>query len=108
MPQVVSIIQGNILVSTATFTDTASGDPVDPDAVLYGWRIVGGTDERTWTDYLGSDTPAVGVVARTGTGVYVFWLDLTDLSGVLSWIWQSTGTGQAAADGLVQIPALPQ
>jgi hypothetical protein len=95
-----SILQGNVLVSTATFETEATGAPVDPGTVTFSYRV-GPT--LTVLTYSGSSTPAVGTVFRTAAGVYVAWVDCTNINVNIPWRWDSTGAGQASDKGVQDI-----
>lgn len=103
----ITIEQGNVYQTTATFTDEA-GSPIDPTTVSLVYAFNGDVTTKTTLLYAGGTTPAPGLVVRTAVGVYVGQIDLTHVSGTVQRYWESTGVGQAASavDGGV-IPALP-
>ena len=95
-------LNGNIAQFTVTFTTEATGAAIDPSAVTFKYQLNGGAYTTPWT-YVSATTPAVGVIARTGTGIYEVWVDTTLLSGVLTGVWVSTGTGAASVADTVTI-----
>jgi len=94
----VTIVEGNLYQTTASFTD-ASGTPVDPTTVGLAYEVNAGT--KVTLMYSGATVPAPGVVARIGAGIYVGQVDLTGVGGSLVRYWFSTEAGQAASVPLV-------
>ncbi len=96
-------LQGNVAVSTVSFTVQATGAAIDPTTVTVKYSINGGAFSAPIT-YAGASSPAVGVVARLGAGQYQVQIDTTGIaSGPLVFLWQSTGTGQAAVEDAIPI-----
>lgn len=82
---------GNKVRVSASFTNVASGDAVDPDVVMFHWRRPAGA-RVTYT--YGTDVELV----KDDVGEYHVDLDL-DKKGEWNYRWQSTGDGQAADHG---------
>ena len=96
-------LAGNVITFTVTFRTESTNAAIDPTVVEFSYQTNGGsfTSPVTWNGSL--STPTVGSVARTGTGVYVFLLSTTGLSGIITGLWESTGTGQAAVEDSITI-----
>ncbi len=90
-----NIVEGNLYTSTATFSVTVGGAAVDPTTVEFVYELNNAPGTKVTLTYVSATVPAPGIVARTGTGVYVVQVDTTGSSGFLTRYWQSTGTGQA-------------
>lgn len=93
---VTDIVAGNIYYSTSTFTDQA-GAATDPSTVEFIYESNNAPTTKTTIAFAGAGTPAIGIVARTATGVYQVQLDTTAMWGFLTRQWISTGTAQAAS-----------
>lgn len=102
-----TIIEGNVLVSTATFTNASSGALVDPSTIAFVWEMSRQSGTEASLVYSGSSTPLPGTTARLSEGVYVAEVDLTGVNGVLVWQWESSGAGQATAFGQLTVTPLP-
>lgn len=100
-------IQGTLVTLTGPFKDS-SGNLVDPTTVTLKYRLATTSFGQTTTlTYTGASEPAIGVIARIAEGVYVAWIDSTNMApGVWVQVWTSTGLGQAAGDELFEV--LPQ
>lgn len=99
---------GQVLVCTATFT--VSGVNTDPTTVEFKYALStsGSTVNGTTTTltYSGATQPALGVVAKTATGVYEAQVDTTGMgAGDLTYEWVSTGAAQTVGSSVVQIAA---
>lgn len=94
-----SLTAGQVLVDTGTFVQGSTN--VDPGSVTLKYAIAppgqpaGTTQTLTYTN---ASVPAVGIIARTGLGVYVAWLDTTALPGTWTLEWETTGAGQTVSD----------
>lgn len=102
-----TIIEGNVLVSTATFTNASSGALVDPSTISFVWEMSRQPGTQASLVYSGESTPFPGEVVRLSTGQYVAEVSLVGVSGVLVWEWKSTGAGQATAFGQLTVTPLP-
>jgi len=80
---------GDLAHLTVHFIDQATGDHIDPTSVALEVK-----DPSGFTD---SKTPT-----HDSTGHYHFDLDLT-MSGQWFYRWESTGTGQAAEEGSLNV-----
>lgn len=81
---------------SAAFTNPDAGDaPIDPTAVFVSYTDPSG-NETIWT--YGVDAELV----RTGTGTYEAVID-GDEAGFWHYRWYSTGTGQAAGQGIFYV-----
>lgn len=96
-------LAGNEAQFEVTFTNGATGDPVDPTTVEFSYSVNGGSYTSPWTWNGSNGTPAIGVIAKISTGVYQVWVDTTGLSGVLTGLWVSTGTNQASVEEAITI-----
>lgn len=83
---------GDVVRLTATFSEVASGAAVEPDGVEFLVRAPDGTV----TTYTSATTPAV---ATDVPGTYTLALDSLSV-GTWRYRVQSTGSGQAAAEGV--------
>lgn len=106
--------EGAIVRLVATFTDTATGVVIDPTTVNIAFTVaqaspgVNPANTPTTYTYTGSPTPALGVIGRTGTGIYEVWVDSTGQAGWWATRAYSSGTGQAASPpGQVRVTAKP-
>lgn len=86
--------EGNLIRFTVVFTDTITGDLVDPDTVSFSWRV-GTFPVSSILTYASATVPAVGVLARLSEGTYETLGDATGLWGEAIGKWKSTGNGQA-------------
>ena len=104
---VITIREGNVLRSVATFTNDA-GVPINPGAVTFVYQL---NDDPTTTmtlTYAAATLPEPGLIANTAVGVFEAQVSLTGLSGSLTRYWLSTGVGQAASEPeTFAIPTLP-
>ena len=91
---------GDLARVTAAFTDGATGAAIDPTAV-----------ELTYKDPSGILTTlvyGVGAISKDSVGNYHADINVT-LAGTWTYRWFSTGTGQAASEGLFLVrPQLVQ
>ena len=90
---------GQIINLAATCT-TNTGTPVDPGTITLKYQITtwaGAAQPTVTVTYTGTSTPTVGQIARTAVGEYTALIDTTNLPGVWTVEWQTTGVGQAVA-----------
>lgn len=103
----ITIDEGNVYQSVATFTDSA-GAPVVPSVVEFVYELNGDATTKTVLTYAGSTLPEPGIVAMTSPGVFCAQVSLAAISGTVRRYWVSTGTGQAASTvDTVAVPPLP-
>ena len=93
----ITVVEGTLYQSTVTFTDDA-GNPVTPTTVAFVYAPNGMPTGKVTLTYASAVTPAPGVVAKTGTNVYVAQIDTTGMAGTIEGYWQSTGVGQATSE----------
>jgi len=91
-----TFVEGNVLNFSVAFTTEATGNPIDPTNVAFGYRINGGS--ITILKYGVSDA-----VTNPSVGNYVAEVDTTGFPGTWVWEWQSTGTGQALISGSITV-----
>lgn len=100
-----AVLDGNIAKFTVNFYDTATNALVDPTGVGFQYRMGNGAYSASVL-YSGSSTPALNTVAKTGVGIYVYWLDTTSLgAGILQALATGTGTHAATATDSVTLGA---
>ena len=96
-------IAGDVWVSTNTFENTSTGEPVDPSTVMFSYSIAGA--DPVYFNYGVGGNPHI---IRTGTGDYQISIDTTTFAtaetGTVSvqylWASQSAGpTSPARASG---------
>jgi hypothetical protein len=95
---------GDLVHLTVTIVDTGTFTlGVDPDVVTINLLPPSGTETELEWQYANWDeetlqTPAVGVIGRTGSGVFEVWVDMTDGQG--KWVCDAvtTGAGQGRSD----------
>lgn len=90
-------LAGNKVRLSCTFTD-ATAALVDPTTVNVEYALAGAA---TTTKAYPAD------IVRDSIGAYHYDVDTTGMSGVLTYEWISTGTGQAATTGQLFIQADP-
>lgn len=101
--------EGQIVQFTGTFTDVY-GNPIDPSTVTFHYAIktagpFSALGPATVLTYEGSSQPGVGLIARTGVGVYVTQVDTTGKPG--QWFTYYESTGSAQTTGTDQVTVLP-
>jgi len=99
-------LAGNIVKFDVSFTDSSSGAYVDPGSVKLTYTINNVAQGTTYT-YTTVTTPAVGVIAKVGTGKYEFWLDTTNLNGVITATWTATGGNNAVVTDTITVGTSP-
>ena len=91
-----TFLEGNLLLFSVTFTDEATGNPINPTEVAFGYRVNGG--QISIFEY--GVAPSV---KNPSTGTYTIEIDSTNLPGTWVWEWQSKGTGQALTSGAITV-----
>ena len=95
-------LEGNIVRFDVSFTDPSTGDPVDPTTVTFSYQVNGGAFSSAIT-YTNATQSAVGVIARLSAGNYETLLNTTNLAGIITGLWVSTGTGAASAEDTITV-----
>lgn len=100
-----TFMAGTLLALTATFTDQTTTPPsaINPTTVSFTY-VENGTGQAPTTYVYGATGSPI---TNPTTGTYTLNLDTTNLLGTYTYVWQSTGTGQAIAAGTFQITTSP-
>jgi hypothetical protein len=92
--------EGNLLTFTCNFTDEVTGDPLNPTAVGFGYRVNGGAV----TSYIfGSGNEITNPVE----GTFQIEESCLGLAGTWVWAWQSSGVGEAYDSGSITVTQKP-
>lgn len=89
---------GDLVKTTATFTDPDDGSALDPDSVFLRVEDPDGTITEYEYDGNNGDLDETDRIWRSEAGIYHFNIDLV-IAGVHYYYWYSTGHGQAADRG---------
>jgi hypothetical protein len=88
-----AVYEGDLAQVTVTYFGEDSITPADPGAAIIRYMVGSGTPDTL--TYTGATEPAVGVYAKTGTGVYVAQFDTTGQPG----IWTVQGRAPQGSPG---------